>query len=96
MRNAASSVLGVATNPDGTRNYGATAQPYQIVGYGNTETGAFSDPPLTTIEHRVSDNGRLLGQLLLDRLADRLPAVCHHLEPVELVPRDSDGPLSSF
>lgn len=67
-----------------------------VVGYGNTETGAFSDPPLTTIEHRVSDNGRLLGQLLLDRLADRLPAVCHHLEPVELVPRGSDGPLSSF
>ncbi|MFM1873165.1 MAG: hypothetical protein RL398_2587, partial [Planctomycetota bacterium] len=29
------SVLGVATNPDGSRNYGATAQPYQIVGYGN-------------------------------------------------------------
>ena len=29
------SVLGMATNPDGTRNYDATPAPYQIVGYGN-------------------------------------------------------------
>ena len=30
------SVLGVATNPDGTRDYAATPQPYQIVGFNNT------------------------------------------------------------
>ncbi len=29
------SVLGVTTNPDGSRNYDATPQPYQLVGYGN-------------------------------------------------------------
>lgn len=30
------SVLGVATNANGSRNYAATQQPYEIVGYGNT------------------------------------------------------------
>ena len=71
----------------------AVGREVSVVGYGNTETGAFSDPPLTSIEHRVSDNGRLIGQLLLAALAGRMPAVWHHLEPVELVPRASDGPL---
>jgi OmcA/MtrC family decaheme c-type cytochrome len=30
------SVLGVSTNPDGTRNYNAAPQPYQVVGFGNS------------------------------------------------------------
>jgi hypothetical protein len=30
------SVLGVATNPDGSRNYAATPQPYQLVGFNNS------------------------------------------------------------
>jgi OmcA/MtrC family decaheme c-type cytochrome len=30
------SVLGVTTNPDGSRNYAATPQPYQLVGFGNS------------------------------------------------------------
>jgi hypothetical protein len=30
------SVLGVTTNPDGSRNYNATPKPYQLVGYGNS------------------------------------------------------------
>ncbi|MBK7642616.1 MAG: hypothetical protein IPJ19_06125 [Planctomycetes bacterium] len=30
------SVLGVGTNLDGTRNYAATPQPYQMVGFGNS------------------------------------------------------------
>jgi LacI family transcriptional regulator len=72
----------------------AVGRDVSVVGYGNTETGAFSDPPLTTIEHRVSDNGRIIGQLLLVRLAGRMPAAWHHLEPVDLVPRGSDGPFT--
>jgi hypothetical protein len=63
-----------------------------VVGHGNIETEAFSGTPLTTIEHRVSDNGRLIGQLLLARLAGPTDAVWHHLEPAGLVPRASDGP----
>lgn len=30
------SVLGVGTNPDGSRNYTATAQPYEMIGYGDS------------------------------------------------------------
>ncbi|MBK7642617.1 MAG: hypothetical protein IPJ19_06130 [Planctomycetes bacterium] len=30
------SVLGVSTNPDGSRNYAATAEPYEIVGFNNS------------------------------------------------------------
>ncbi|MFN7588731.1 MAG: multiheme c-type cytochrome [Planctomycetota bacterium] len=36
------SVLGVATNPDGTRNYAAAPQPYELIGFGN-EVADFSD-----------------------------------------------------
>jgi OmcA/MtrC family decaheme c-type cytochrome len=36
------SVLGVATNPDGSRNYSAAPAPYQIVGFGNS-VNDFSD-----------------------------------------------------
>ncbi len=32
------SVLGVATNPNGTRKYDATATPYQLVGFGDVAT----------------------------------------------------------
>ena len=36
------SVLGVASNPDGSRNYGATPKPYQVVGFQNS-INDFSD-----------------------------------------------------
>jgi OmcA/MtrC family decaheme c-type cytochrome len=36
------SVLGVATNPDGSRNYSATPVPYRLVGFGNNVSD-FSD-----------------------------------------------------
>src|SRR5262249_12964151 len=36
-----------------------------ITGYGNSSASAFSDPPLTTIDHAVFDNGRHIGQSLL-------------------------------
>lgn len=63
-----------------------------IIGYGNSETSRFSDPPLTTVEHRVHENGQHIGQLMLDILAGVPLDPSHYLEPVELVPRSSDGP----
>lgn len=64
-----------------------------IVGYGNSSASAFSDPPLTTIDHAVFDNGRHIGQSLLRLLrGEAKPADIHYLEPVVLVPRNSDGP----
>lgn len=64
-----------------------------IVGYGNSSASAFCDPPLTTIDHAVFENGRHIGQSLLRLLrGDAKPADIHYLEPVVLVPRESDGP----
>lgn len=64
-----------------------------IVGYGNSSASAFSDPPLTTIDHAVFENGRHIGQSLLRLLrSEAKPADIHYLEPVVLVPRNSDGP----
>jgi LacI family transcriptional regulator len=63
-----------------------------IVGYGNSSASAFSDPPLTTIDHAVFENGRHIGQSLLRLLrGEAKPADIHYLEPVVLVPRSSDG-----
>lgn len=64
-----------------------------IVGYGNSSASAFSDPPLTTIDHAAFENGRHIGQSLLRLIRGEAKAEdIHHLEPVVLVPRKSDGP----
>jgi LacI family transcriptional regulator len=64
-----------------------------ITGYGNSSASAFCDPPLTTIDHAVFDNGRHIGRSLLRLLRQEArPSDIHYLEPVVLVPRQSDGP----
>lgn len=63
-----------------------------IIGYGNSDASRYCDPPLTTIEHRVAENGRHIGQLLLAQLEMDGSTPGHYLEPVELVARQSDGP----
>ncbi|MEY4977202.1 MAG: hypothetical protein RIQ97_2397 [Pseudomonadota bacterium] len=66
-----------------------------IIGYGNSDASRYCDPPLTTIEHKVIDNGRHLGQLLLAQFDRQLPPVANYLEPVEIIARQSDGPCRS-
>jgi LacI family transcriptional regulator len=64
-----------------------------ITGYGNTGAAAFCDPPLTTIDHSVFENGRHVGRALLRLLSgDAKPSDIHQLEPIMLMPRKSDGP----
>jgi LacI family transcriptional regulator len=64
-----------------------------IIGYGNSSLSGFCDPPLTTMEHQVFENGRYVGRALLQLLRKQIqPADVHYLEPVVLVPRKSDGP----
>jgi LacI family transcriptional regulator len=64
-----------------------------VTGYGNSSASAFSDPPLTTIDHAVFENGRHIGNSLLRLIrGETKPADIHYLEPVVLVPRKSDGP----
>jgi LacI family transcriptional regulator len=64
-----------------------------VTGYGNSSASAFADPPLTTIDHAVFENGRHIGQSLLRLIrGEAKPADIHYLEPVVLVPRKSDCP----
>lgn len=67
-----------------------------ITGYGNSSVSSFCDPPLTTIDYAVFDNGRHVGSSLLRLLrGDARPGDIRCLEPVTLVARKSDGPTSS-
>src|SRR2546421_216209 len=71
----------------------AVGHEISIAGYGNSSASGFCDPPLTTIDHAVFENGRHIGQSLLRLLrAEGKPADIHYLEPVVLVPRKSDCP----
>jgi LacI family transcriptional regulator len=63
-----------------------------ITGYGNTEPGAFADPPLATIDHQAVENGRHLAALLLRRMDGEDAAALHWLEPVHFIERLSIGP----
>ena len=63
-----------------------------VIGYGNTEAGQYADPPLSTIDHAILDNGKHLADLLLRRMNGDPAQALTRLEPVHLIPRQSDGP----
>lgn len=63
-----------------------------VIGYGNTEAGQYAEPPLTTIDHAIVDNGKHLADLLLRKMNGEPPQGLTRLEPVQLVARQSDGP----
>jgi LacI family transcriptional regulator len=63
-----------------------------VMGYSNSPMASYSNPELTTLEHRVFENGRHVGESLLRLLGGEAPGR-GYLEPVQLVPRASDGPL---
>jgi LacI family transcriptional regulator len=62
-----------------------------VMGYSNSPMASFCDPALTTVEHRVFENGRHMGEGLLRQLNGEESGVLGYLEPVSLVPRKSDG-----
>ena len=64
-----------------------------VIGYGNTEPGRYADPPLTTIDYDIEDNGRHLGKMLLQLLAGIPARALHQLESVHLLARQSDHAL---
>jgi LacI family transcriptional regulator len=63
-----------------------------VIGYGNSEFGRYSDPPLTTLDHHIEDNGRHIGNAVLKLLGGTPASDLQHLEPVQLIERASDGP----
>ena len=72
-----------------------TSDGVAVVGYGNTEAGRYSDPPLSTIDYSIEDNGRHLGEALLELLAGRPPRELQRLEDVRLIERASSGAPTS-
>ena len=63
-----------------------------VIGYGNTEAGLYTEPPLTTLDYATVDNGRHLADLLMRQLAGEPASGLTRLEPVHLIARQSDGP----
>jgi len=63
-----------------------------VIGYGNTEAGLYTEPPLTTLDYATVDNGRHLADLLMRQLAGEPASGLTRLEPVHLIERHSDGP----
>jgi LacI family transcriptional regulator len=61
-----------------------------VTGYGSTEVGRYTDPPLTTIDYGIEDNGRHLAQMLLELLDGAQATALTRIEPVRLVARQSD------
>lgn len=66
-----------------------------VIGYGNTEAGLYAEPPLTTLDYATVDNGRHLADLLMRQLGGEPIDGLTRLEPVHLIPRQSDGPYVS-
>jgi LacI family transcriptional regulator len=62
-----------------------------VVGYGNTEAGRYAEPPLTTIDYSIEENGRHLGECLVELLAGRPPRELQRLESVRLMERASSS-----
>ncbi len=66
-----------------------------VVGYGNSEAGQFSQPPLASLEHEIFENGRRIAQLLLELISGHAPQNSHFLEPAKLLLRSSVGAKQS-
>jgi DNA-binding LacI/PurR family transcriptional regulator len=62
-----------------------------VVGFDGIALGAFTAPPLTTIDHPRSELGRMAAETLIDLLQGKAPAMPTRTLPVKLVVRASCG-----
>jgi LacI family transcriptional regulator len=60
-----------------------------VMGYGNSEAGQFSQPPLASIDHAIVENGRHVAQLLIRVMAGESVSDLHTLETPNLIMRAS-------
>lgn len=66
-------------------------QDVSVTGYGNTEAGQYAFPPLASIDHATTENGRHLAQLLLRAIAGEAVDQLQRLETPKLMLRASAG-----
>ena len=62
-----------------------------VMGYGNSEAGQFTQPPLASIDHAIVENGRHIAQLLLRVMAGESVSDLQVLETPNLILRESVG-----
>ncbi len=62
-----------------------------VMGYGNSEAGQFSQPPLASFEPKIFESGRLIAQLLLQLISGVAVHQSQVLEPAKLLLRASVG-----
>lgn len=65
-----------------------------VIGHDNLPSGAYTDPPLSSMEIAVPDVGRQLADMLIARLGGRDPRELQTILPVRQVPRATHGPGS--
>ena len=63
-----------------------------VIGHDNLPSGAYTDPPLSTMEIAAPDVGRQLADMLIARLGGRDPRELQTILPVRQVPRATHGP----
>ncbi|HEY5555317.1 MAG TPA: substrate-binding domain-containing protein, partial [Cellulomonas sp.] len=62
-----------------------------VIGYDDIEAGAFSNPPLASINQRFDTIGALAARLLLAQVRGEEPSADTHASPSHVVPRASCG-----
>ncbi len=65
-----------------------------VVGFDDLELSSLIQPPLTTIRQSIARKGRRAAELLVEAIRGRNTYPRHVVLPVELVTRESTGPLS--
>ena len=63
-----------------------------VIGHDNISTGAFTDPPLTTMELAISRTGTRLAEMILARIGGADPRDLQEVYAVEQVERASTAP----
>jgi LacI family transcriptional regulator len=63
-----------------------------IVGHDGLSVGAFSDPPLSTMEIAAANVGELMADLMLKRIGGANPRDLQMVLPIRQVPRGTHGP----
>jgi DNA-binding LacI/PurR family transcriptional regulator len=64
---------------------------FAVVGFDGVAVGAFTAPPLTTIDHPREELGRLAIEMLVAAIGGFASGVKNHLLPIKLVVRGSCG-----
>jgi diguanylate cyclase (GGDEF)-like protein len=62
-----------------------------VIGYDDIEAGAFSNPPLASVNQRFDAIGALAARLLLAQIRGEEPSADTHASPSHVVPRASCG-----